>query len=436
MHILKKYFMKILPKSRFVRGVGILAGGTALAQGLAILVSPLLTRLYQPEEFGLFAIYVSILSILAVPASLCYERAIPLPEKDRPAANLLVLSLFINLAFSVLTVIVVWLWHDSIAHLVKAPELASVLFILPLGLLWIGVYQSLNYWVMRKQAYARILKTKWKQSLTMILVQVGSGIINAGTFGLVLGDVAGKAGGTGALALTTWKEDKEVFRRVTLTEMRQAASRYRSFPLFSSWSVVLNSIVLQIPILFLTTSHNPAVVGFYALAFRVLGVPLNMISGAVGQVHMAESARLVGQSPEQLENLFWKTLRTVFMIGTPLVGILAFAAPVLFSFIFGDEWKDAGTYLQIMCPMFLFDFAANSIGGSLDVLERQDFHAIREIIRIILIGLSVILAIFFSFSPLISIISLSSAGTLGYLIHLSLSWLGIRKYKLQRMADR
>lgn len=433
---LKERLLTFLPKSRFVRGVGMLAGGSALAQGLAVLVSPIITRLYSPEEFGVFALYVSILSMLAVPSSLCYQFAIPLPEEDDRAANLLALSLTVNVAFSLLISLIVWIWHSWIAELANAPELISVLWIIPFGLLGIGIYQSLNYWVMRRQTYIRILQTKWRQSLAMVLVQIGSGLFNIGTLGLVLGDVAGKVSGTGNLAVTSWKEDKEVFRNVSLRGMGSVAYRYRRFPLLSSWSAVLNSIGLQIPVLFLTAYHSTAVVGWYALSNRVLGLPLNIISGAVGQVQMAESAKFVRDSPEQLQRLFWRTLKTVLMIGMPLVGLTALVAPWLFSFVFGYEWKEAGIYLQILCPMFLLDLAANSIGGSIDVLERQDLHAIREISRIVIMFVGVGLAIFFSYSPLVSIICLSIAGTFGYLIHLGLSWWAIRIYKYQRTVQQ
>lgn len=426
---LKKLLTITMPKSRFIRGVGMLAGGSVLAQGLTVLVSPLLTRLYSPEEFGLFAVYVSILSILVVPASLCYELAIPLPEDDNRAANLLVLSLSINLVFSGLIAIIVWIWHNSIAELVKIPELSHVLWLLPIGFLGVGIFQSLNYWIIRKQAYIRILQTKWKQSLAMVLVQVCGGFIHIGSLGLVAGDLAGKMAGTGSLAIASWKEDKEVFKRVSLREMKQVSYRYRRFPLLSSWSSVLNSLGLQIPVLFLTATQSVTVVGWYALAFRVLGLPLNIISSAVGQVHMSESARLIIESPGQMRKLFWKTIRTMLMIGFPVVGILALLAPWLFSFVFGQEWREAGLYLQIFCPMFLLDLVANSIGGSITVLERQDLHAIRETTRLILMCLVVIVASFFSFSPLVSMISLSIAGSMGYLIHVLLSWIAIRKYQ-------
>lgn len=66
--------------------MGVLVGGTTGAQLLAVLAAPLLTRLYTPEDFGLLAVYASLLGLIAVIASLRYELAIPLPTDDTEAA--------------------------------------------------------------------------------------------------------------------------------------------------------------------------------------------------------------------------------------------------------------------------------------------------------------------------------------------------------------
>ncbi|MGB9859042.1 MAG: lipopolysaccharide biosynthesis protein, partial [Moorellaceae bacterium] len=104
----------LLPKSSFTRNVAVLTGGTAAGQAMVVLASPILTRLYTPEDFGVLAVYSSVLSIVSVVASLRYELAIPLAEDDETAANLLLLSLTIGVGVSLLTGILTWLLGDQI----------------------------------------------------------------------------------------------------------------------------------------------------------------------------------------------------------------------------------------------------------------------------------------------------------------------------------
>src|SRR5512133_2862261 len=50
----------------FVRNVFVLMSGTTIAMVVPIVASPVLTRLYTPEDYGVFALYVSIISAAAV----------------------------------------------------------------------------------------------------------------------------------------------------------------------------------------------------------------------------------------------------------------------------------------------------------------------------------------------------------------------------------
>ncbi|HOX23097.1 MAG TPA: hypothetical protein PLL10_06490, partial [Elusimicrobiales bacterium] len=98
---LAAFFTRLLPKESFARGVAVLAGGTAIGQGLVLALSPVVSRLYTPDDFGTLAVYASFLGIATVIVSLRYEIAIPLPEDDKVAANLLGLSLLLALAAGV-----------------------------------------------------------------------------------------------------------------------------------------------------------------------------------------------------------------------------------------------------------------------------------------------------------------------------------------------
>src|SRR5262245_3026619 len=66
-----------------------LVTGTVLAQGITLLFSPLMTRLYAPEAFGVWAVFSSITTIIGVVACLRYEVTIMLPEDEEEGASLL-----------------------------------------------------------------------------------------------------------------------------------------------------------------------------------------------------------------------------------------------------------------------------------------------------------------------------------------------------------
>ena len=146
-----EFVKRFLPESAFAKNVSVLVGGTALGQVITVLASPLLTRIYTPDDFGTLAVFASFLSIAAVIASLRYELAIPLPEDDKTAANVLALSLSIVVGNSLLAGILVWLFGGKVVNVINAPQLRPYLWLLPLGIFGVGTYQVLNYWAIRKK---------------------------------------------------------------------------------------------------------------------------------------------------------------------------------------------------------------------------------------------------------------------------------------------
>ena len=423
---LARRFKHILPGGQFTRNVALLTSGTALAQALVVLVSPLLTRLYTPDNFGIAAVYASVLAIPAVVASLCYECAILLPEDDQSAANVLALSLVLVLGMSVLSELVVWLVGDRIVGALRAPDLEPYLWLLPLSLLGAGSYHVFNEWAVRKKAFRQIAQTKLSQGIGMATTQLGLGLLGVGPIGLIAGDLVGRMSGISRLVKVAWREDRLVLRQVTRQGIRLVASRYRRFPLLSSGATMLNSIGLQLPLLLLAIFYGPLVVGWLKLGERVLSIPLSLIGTSISQVYVGKSARVLHTDPQQLPGLFLKVVGGMLLIAFPYVALLALLGPLLFPVIFGSEWEQAGVYVQLLAPMFLLQSTANPTGGILDVLERQDLHLFREILRMVVMSGALLLAGVLQVRPVVGIGMFSAAGSVVYIVYLGISFYAVK----------
>jgi O-antigen/teichoic acid export membrane protein len=101
-------------KSEFTRNVLTLMTGTTIAQAIPIAISPILTRIYTPEDFGIFALFIAISSIVGSIVNGRYELAIMLPKKDEDAINILVLGLIITSFISLLLLILIILFNDDL----------------------------------------------------------------------------------------------------------------------------------------------------------------------------------------------------------------------------------------------------------------------------------------------------------------------------------
>ena len=374
-----------LPLGRFGWNVATLAGGTALGQALVVVVSPLLTRLYSPTDFGGLAVYTSLLSIAVTLASLRYELAIPLPEKDSTAANLLALSLVIVCAMSLLVGGAVLLFGDQIVAWTNAAHIGPYLWLLALGMLGAGTYQALNYWAVRKEYFARIARTKLNQAIALVVTQIGVGVLVSGPLGLLAGDVLGRASGSATLATQALRKDREALKSIRPSEMRQAGQRYRRFPLLSSGSGLLNSAGIQLPPLLFAAFYGPQVAGWLALGHRVMTVPITLIGQSVAQVYYGEASRLTQEDPAALYRMFWQTAKRLFMVGVIPVVAIGLGGSWLFSLIFGSPWRMSGLFVQILALQYLAQFVVLPLSKTLTILERQDLQLAWDAGRLLLV---------------------------------------------------
>lgn len=376
---------RAMPKGRLAQSVTVLAGGAALGQALTVLVSPILTRLYLPDDFGVFGVYASMLGIVTAISSLRYEYAIPLPDDDETAANILALCFVALLG----TATIAWFALHSlgmpIAAWTNVPGLGRYLWLIPLGVLGAGAYKILSYWAVRKKDFARISKTKVTRGFARASIQVGLGWLVAGPLGLILGQMAGETAGSAALGLGAWNKDRASFKQIGLVGIFKAATRYKRFLLFSSWADLFEALGLNIPQLLLAAFYGAQVAGWFALGQRVIAVPLNIVVESVSQVYFGEAARLPKDDPWAMRQLFLKLTGRLALIGSLPVTVICVLAPWLFTFIFGPEWSAAGQYVQFLGLAFAARFATVPFLHTLNVLERQDLYAIWEVTRLILV---------------------------------------------------
>jgi O-antigen/teichoic acid export membrane protein len=382
---LRKAVGSVLPRGRFARSVTVLAGGTALGQVVTVLVSPILTRLYSPEDFGVFGVYASMLGIITVVASLRYEYAVPLPEDDETAANVLALCFILLVGMTLIAWFVIQALGRKIVAWANAPELERYLWLLPLGMLGTGTYQVLNYWAVRKRDFSRIARTRIGRGVARAALQVGVGLVRSGPLGLLLGQLVGETAGSASLGLAAWRQDRVSFKAVSLQGMRQAGARYKRFPLFSNWADLLDALGLQVPQLLFAAFYGTEVAGWFALGQRVIAAPLNIVVDSVSQVYFGEAAQLSKNDLTAMKQLFLKLTGRLALIGGLPVAVICALAPLFFTIVFGPGWGTAGRYVQIMGVMFAVRFATVPLWHTLNVLERQDLHFLWDSVRLVLV---------------------------------------------------
>ena len=356
-------------KSEFARNVLTLVSGATIAQAIPVAIAPILTRLYRPEDFGIFALFASVSGILAVGAAGRYEAAILLPESQREARHVTLLALLVSLLSGALTLMLVIGFNRPLATLLGDPAIAPWLYLVPLSVLLSGIYQALNYWFNRHKQYPALAASKIYQTGSASAGQLLLGIAGSGSAGLILGWVLGQGAAAASLAGRTGKT--ELFRGedISIGEIKTQARRYRQFPQFALFGSLVNSLSYNLANILISILFSASILGFYALVYRVLAMPSTLIGHAVAQVYFQQGTE-EKRRDGRVAATFRSTLKRLLLAGIPIFLLLFIGIRYLFAPVFGAEWEEAGGYAQILLPFFFIRFISATLSTTMTILEK------------------------------------------------------------------
>ena len=347
-----------------------LVTGTTIAQAIGILASPILTRLYGPEAFGLFAIFTSITSIIGVIACMRYELAIMLPERDEDAINILGLCMLMVVVITVFTTVIIFFGGGLITNLLQASGLKTYLWLVPPFVFMSGIFLALNYWNSRTRQFGRLSVARITNSFGTTTVQLGAGLSGFTSGGSLIGaGLVGMLVSTGVLGLQIWRDDDVKFKKsVKWRGIIKVMKRYKKFPLIDSISALLNTISWQLPVILLSAFFSPVIVGFYALGMRVLQTPMSFIGGAIAQVFFQRGVKAYHQL--NLSIIVADIFEILLKISVFPMLILLISGWDLFIVIFGYSWGEAGKYAQLLSIWAIFWFISSPLSTILSITEK------------------------------------------------------------------
>jgi len=362
---------KLKPKSEFARNVLTLMTGTTIAQAIPIAISPILTRIYTPEDFGMFALYMSVASILSVIATGRYELAIMLPKKDEDAINIVALSLIISFLVSFIALLIVFFFNDAITTLLGNPEISFWLYFIPLSVLLTGVYQSFNYWSNRKKEYKRLAMSRIIQSGTTASSNLGMGFGGFGSGGLIGSSILGQGVASFVLGRIIFREDKNYFKEIQKNKIISLARKYKKFPLINSFHAFINILKENIVNIFIVIKYSQATLGYYYFMLRLMRLPSGILGSSLAQVFYKESS-IKYNIDGDIQNLVLQLIGKLLMIAIFPILFLYFYSEQLFSLLFGMKWSIAGIYAKNILLYIFFNFIASPLGMIPLIVNKQD----------------------------------------------------------------
>jgi O-antigen/teichoic acid export membrane protein len=363
----------IAKHTEFIENVAIMISGKTLASAIGFFALPIVARLFSPSDFGVAAIFVSATGIVSSTASLRYGAALVLPRENFEALTLMAFTY--RILFFVCVVLLMLIGAYEATGLKWAPleMLGYWLWLLPLAVFFsnsIGIQEN---WLTRVKAFkittaslavGNIITSGARIAIGAISGSSVYGLITGYFFGLIVRTIMQQA-----LSKIGWRN---AFQSIDRETFRNIARQYSDFPKLNAPAGLLFSLGQQIPVIFLGVIFSPAIAGFYAMADRIFSIPLSIVATSMRQVFLQRAASVVRRNTNLRKAFLFTTCGLALLGALPFAGFWLFGQ-VLLTWALGDQWSEAGTYVEILSPWLFIVWVAVPCHPVLIVLRQQQY---------------------------------------------------------------
>jgi len=370
-------FAKFCHSFPFAMNVVVLSGGASLGHLFTLAAAPILTRLYLPDDIGNLGLFNAFLAVAAAAASLQYDVAIVSATGQKEASQLAILSTVLTLPMSAVGGILLYIMiHFSLVGFGVLPTYAAGLMV-P-AILFAGLFSILRYWSLRDERFNTVSRALIFQNGGRSVSQVALGAIGLHSFGLLFGEVIGRAIGMSRMIRSAWPAARHY--GLSAHDAAIALRSNRQFPLYSTPSSLLNVLGTSLPLPLLVTLYGADVGGYYSLVWRVLAVPVVLIGASMADAFHSRAALYAREDPKRLLRFFHSTTMALLAMGiVPALTVFLFGEPI-FIVVFGIKWRLSGIIASIVAPWFLTSFIVSPLSRLVYVLHGQRLKLIYDLL--------------------------------------------------------
>lgn len=354
---------KVLPWPEFTFDFIKFLSGATLAQIITIILTPIITRLYDPNSYGIFGLFLSISSIVSIFSTARYAEAIVISKDDKGGKEVILVSIVILCAFNIFLCLLLFGGISEFAgNILKQPSLNYYLWFLPLLIFSTGIFQIFQYWYIREKSFGFISICNILSAIVKSGSKIAFALIKSiGAGGLIFAEIIGSI----VVALTVWVKagyaDKIGLKsKINSIILWKTAKDYADFPKNMLPAGVINILAHQIPVIAFTYLFGPYFSGLYYLSYRVINFPLNLIGSSLSSVSYQFTMTKINEGKMLNRYMEIITARLFLLSIVPFI-VLSMWGESIFAIFFGSQWSQAGLYAQILSPFFLFRFLSSPV---------------------------------------------------------------------------
>lgn len=359
----------------------------SLGRVIGIVTTPIISRLYSPEDFGVLSVFISFISIVGPFICFSYPNAIPFIRNKRLCGGLICGSLIISFTSIAIVSIVLLLFRENLFSIFSICSLTNVWFLIPFGLLFYGFNEIFSQYCIRKRTFGIMAKVSLIQKSSGVIVKIICGLLCIKPLGLLIGDLMNSFGGFSLYLRNFGKEFVYDVKTISISKVRYCLRRYSNFPIYRLPSKVLLQTSANIPNFVFAWYFSTSSLGHISMARTLLSLPVVLIGYSLGRAFIGEIAIIGKENGVLIYELSTKIFRKLLFFGI-VVSVLVYAfAPMLYKYILGTQWEQSGLFTRIFIIPFILQIVYSPLSeGIFNIFDKQSYILYIEIIRLLIIS--------------------------------------------------
>jgi lipopolysaccharide exporter len=341
-YALKTYIIQSEP----LKNILYLLTGSGLSQIIPILSMPFLSRVYTHFDFALFSFILSCNSPLSTISSGKYDMTIVLAKNEKEALNILYLSYITCIILAILISILTWVSKEWVSIAFNVQDFKNIWYFIPLFFILQGLFSTNLFWLQRQKKFKLISKNKVIQMSAISIVSAIIGKWNIINNGLCWGYLIGWAIITFvSLFQVIYIIEKPFDLNIKL--IKEAAIKFKKFPLYNMFPSLLNNLTISIPIFIVLNQFSENEVGLFSFIRPIIMLPISILTGTLSQVYFQRISQAVREGNTIKKE--YNVIITVLLITSIFyISFVVIYGNDLIIFAFGEKWAKSSSYAKII----------------------------------------------------------------------------------------
>jgi PST family polysaccharide transporter len=361
-------------RARAAKGVAWTAASNWGDQVARLLVFAILSRLLDPEAFGLVALAWVFIGLTDVVAEQGLVDA--LVQRRHVTPTVLATAFWMTLGLGAVLMLLLVAFSVPIATALDQEELAPVLVVLAL-VIPIGSLSHVQRAILRRDLAFRSLALRTLVGVVVgSIVGVGAALLGFGVWSLVAQRLATQVTGTAVLwRVTPWRPSF-AFVRADARELFRFGKHVVGFRLLNFYNANIDNFLVGAVL-------GPVALGFYTVGYRILRLVIQLTSNLIDSVAFPLYARLQ-DDPARFRRAYYKSSGFAAFVAFPAFTLLLVLAPEIVPVLFGPKWSESVPVMQVLAVLGLVRSVNYLNSSSLTALGKPSW-------RVVIVGVASIL---------------------------------------------